>query len=148
MYNGSSSDKNGNSRHCGNHLLPWELWPEQNKPWGDFNFCPRFISIVLISTQDYLSNLLDKTTLLMFSGPGCPRLSSQRRRLESFWFQGMSDHHASSYHLVIIEEKSKKGKRNRSWVGCAVHCDKVAQTSLGRVLQLQWLTPLFQRGFL
>ena len=59
MFNGLSSDKNGNSRHCGNHLLPWELWPEQNKPWGDFNFCPRFISIVLIWAKNYLSNLLD-----------------------------------------------------------------------------------------
>ena len=91
IYNKSPPDKNGNSRHCGNDLLPGELWPEQDKPWGDFNFCPRFILIVLISTERLFeqSTWLDRRLYSCFSGPGRPRLSPQRRCLESFWFQGM-----------------------------------------------------------
>ena len=70
----------------------------------------------------------------MFSGPGRPRLSSQRRRLESVWFQGMSDYHVSTYHLLIIEEKAKH--KEKKLLG-ALYCDKVAQTSLGWLHQLQ-----------
>ena len=107
IYNKSPPDKNGNSRHCGNDLLPGELWPEQDKPWGDFNFylnCSNFNWKAI--WEIYLTW---QATLFMFFRPWSSKIVTSTTTPWKFLVPGY-DHHVPTYHL-----SRKVKKRNSSW---------------------------------